>query len=168
MSQAFGNWLLAALLVAMITSAAIRVRRAQIPPVAARTRTEGQPASVGARGGREPLAVPNDTIDPVVIVENDIFRLANMPAAVRYAPGSSEQGIGMPLQPRVRPTLILRAIVGGPPWHALVEGLAGPGAVVVRAGEVVGALRIRAITRDSVFIMGSDTAWTLTLPGASR
>lgn len=98
-----------------------------------------------------------------LIVTNDPFRLANAPALVRYDPADeSDVTPGIAGPPRVRPNLILKAIVGGPPWQAVVDGLPGqPPNTLVRAGSAYDKLVARAVTRDSVVIQGPDTTWVL-------
>lgn len=98
-----------------------------------------------------------------VIVANDPFRLANEPALVRYDPANeSDVATTIAGSARVRPNLILKAIVGGPPWQAVIDGLPGqPPNTVVRAGTAYDKLVARAVTRDSVVIQGPDTAWVL-------
>ena len=47
---------------------------------------------------------------------------------------------------------------------AVLEGLPGSmGARVVQAGEQYGGLVVHNITRDTVWVAGPDTTWTLTL-----
>jgi hypothetical protein len=60
--------------------------------------------------------------------------------------------------------LVLAGTVGGPPWAALVEGIPGrEGAVLVRAGDVLGTLTVRTVKRDTVTIQARDTVWRLSL-----
>ena len=99
-------------------------------------------------------------------VSNDAFRLANEPAAVRYDPNddarASRAAMAPPPAP-IRPTMTLKAIVGGPPWQAVVDGLPGrPPGTIVRVGASFDRLVARRVTRDSVFIQGPDTSWVLT------
>lgn len=98
-----------------------------------------------------------------VIVSNDPFRLANSPALVRYDP-KAEGAVPTTsvAAPPIRPVMTLKAIVGGPPWQAIVDGLPGqPPGTVVRAGNAFDKLVARAVTRDSVVIQGPDTTWVL-------
>lgn len=96
---------------------------------------------------------------------NDPFRLVNRPASVRY--DAKTEGIGggqvSELVP-LRPQLAVKAIVGGPPWQAIVDGLPGqqPGAIV-RGGEHFDKLTVRSVGRDTVVIQAPDTTWKLTL-----
>lgn len=63
-----------------------------------------------------------------------------------------------------RPRLVLRGVLGGPPWDALIDGIPGrDGAVVLRVGQTVAGVTIRAIRRDTVFARAFDTTWALTL-----
>lgn len=97
------------------------------------------------------------------VIELDLFQPERAP--VEDAPaGPSPSFLPSAQISASRPRLQLRGLVGGPPWDALIEGVPGrDGAVLVRTGESVGGLTVRAIRRDTVFIRGSDTTWTLTL-----
>ena len=100
------------------------------------------------------------------IVSNDAFRLANEPAAVRYDPSDETRAghaANAPPPVPLRPTMTLKAIVGGPPWQAVVDGIPGrPPGTIVRAGNAFDRLVARRVTRDSVVIQGPDTTWVLT------
>ncbi|HET7372530.1 MAG TPA: hypothetical protein VFJ20_04070 [Gemmatimonadaceae bacterium] len=98
-----------------------------------------------------------------LIVSNDPFRLTNTPAIVRYDPrAESAVPTTSVANPPIRPVMTLKAIVGGPPWQAIVDGLPGqPPGTVVRAGNAFDKLVARAVTRDSVVIQGPDTTWVL-------
>lgn len=98
------------------------------------------------------------------IVSNDPFRLANVPAAARYDPrdelAASVSGVSQPAP--LRPIMTLKAIVGGPPWQAVVDGLPGqPANTVVATGSRYDKLVARLVSRDSVVIQGPDTTWVL-------
>jgi hypothetical protein len=59
---------------------------------------------------------------------------------------------------------VLRGIIGGPPWSAILEGIPGrEGSVVLRRGDTIAALRVRAVRRDTVVVEGADTTWRLTV-----
>jgi hypothetical protein len=99
-----------------------------------------------------------------LMVSNDPFRLANEPAAVRYDPQheSLAAGASAPPPAPIRPKLVLKAIVGGPPWQAIVDGIPGqPSGTIVRAGSTFDKLTTRAVTQERVVIQGPDTTWTL-------
>jgi hypothetical protein len=112
------------------------------------------------------LALPRATVDSLEQAVGDIgkrnlFRPERAMADVRSVP--TVVGAPMPAI-STRPRLLLRGVLGGPPWDALVEGIPGhEGAVVMRAGQTLAGITIRAIHRDTVFVRGLDTTWTLTL-----
>lgn len=100
------------------------------------------------------------------LVDNDMFRLANAPASVRYDPasdGPAISGSSAPVAPPpFRPAMTLKAIVGGPPWQAIIDGLPGqPPGTIARTGSTFDRLTVRAVTRDSVIVQGPDTSWVL-------
>ena len=122
--------------------------------------TPTQPSTVPAQSS---AALDSLDIAAEAIVANDPFRLANAPATVRFVAGQS-QTIATPALPAPRPNLVLRAIVGGPPWQAVLDGLPGqPTGTVVTGGGSFDGIRIRAITRDTVVVESQDTTWKLTL-----
>jgi hypothetical protein len=105
------------------------------------------------------------------------FRLDRVPAPIGFsrpggmgmAPGAGMMPGMMPAPPPYepppppRPRLLVSGIVG-PPWQALLEGVPGrEGAVVVRAGDVLGELRVREITGTTVVVASPDTTWRLTV-----
>lgn len=119
-----------------------------------------------------PVAFADSILDEAVAltVDNDPFRLSNRPADVPFAGrGStvtSAPGTLQALPPR--PSLSVSAIVGGPPWSAVLAGIPGrTGGAVVSAGDRIEGLRIIAVSRDSVVIQAADTTWRLALGGPS-
>ncbi len=100
------------------------------------------------------------------------FRLDRVPAPVGYSRPLAGGPMGMGTlpppptytpPPPPRPALAVTGIVG-PPWQALLEGVPGrEGAVAVRAGTVLGDLRVRSVTRDRVLVADADTSWTLSV-----
>lgn len=103
-------------------------------------------------------------------VTNDPFRLSNAPPSVRYDPANEggASGLGTVTPPPVRPTLTLKAIVGGPPWTAVIDGIPGQAAgTIARQGTTFDKLTVRVVTRDSVVVQGPDTAWVLSFKGRS-
>lgn len=98
------------------------------------------------------------------IAEHDPFRIDHRPASASYRPDLETAAPTQPVQPPPRPVLVLAGTVGGPPWAALVEGIPGrEGAVLVRAGDVLGTLTVRTVKRDTVTIQARDTVWRLSL-----
>lgn len=98
------------------------------------------------------------------VVSEDPFRLDRRPAEVAYAAGvdsAAARASDPPAAPR--PPLALVGIVG-PPWSALVDGVPGhDGSTVLRAGQSVAGLRVRAVTATIATISAADTTWHLTV-----
>ncbi|HTJ21350.1 MAG TPA: hypothetical protein VL383_03105 [Gemmatimonadaceae bacterium] len=122
------------------------------------------PVAIPARGNSDvhlDEALLRDAAD--LIVSNDPFRLTNSPPLVRYDPKTESSAPPTSVAPApIRPVMTLKAIVGGPPWQAIVDGLPGqPPGTVVHAGSAFDKLVARAVTRDSVVIQGPDTTWVL-------
>ncbi len=151
-----------------MTSAALRVRQVSALPTIeeASAARAIDPRQVGSREADGDVKSEPDTSDfGQLVIDHDMFRLSNTPASVRYTPAAEGMaGVAMPTQ--MRPQLLLKAIVGGPPWQAMVDGMPGSPSIVVRAGQVVGALTVKAVGRDTVVVQGMDTTWKLTLRGA--
>jgi len=113
--------------------------------------------------------VANEPAVRTVVAVNP-FRLDRSPAPLRFRPGASIAAPGLVPSPSMvtRPVLLLRAIAG-PPWEAVVEGIPGRNEpVVLREGDRMGDLLIRAIGRDTVVVSGMDTTWYLTLSQSWR
>lgn len=113
------------------------------------------------------IAIPSESLDVYLetIAANDPFRLSSRPAAVRF---DARGDLTVPGAPAAvvasRPQLVVKGIVGGPPWQAIVDGLPGqPPGTIVAAGATFERLVVRAVSRDSVIVQGPDTTWTLTL-----
>ena len=130
------------------------------------------PVPVIMRAPDVPPVPDADSIDVLadVIVRRDPFRLANRPAMVVFSPTSqitTMAGVPVPPPPAiVRPTLVLKAIIGGPPWQAVVDGLPsrGPDAIV-NVGDAIDRFHVVSVTAQAVVIKGPDTSWTLTMQG---
>jgi hypothetical protein len=101
-------------------------------------------------------------------VSNDPFRLSNEPAAVRYDPSAEGESVSQ-VVPVVRPTLILKAIIGGPPWQAVIDGIPGqPPGTIAAPGARFDKLVVWRVTRDTVVVKGPDTTWSLGFKGGGR
>ena len=99
-----------------------------------------------------------------LVVSNDPFRLSNSPPDVLYDPvgDAVPPGSRATAPVAVRPIFALKAIVGGPPWQAVIDGIPGePAGTVTRTGATYDKLLVRSVTRDSVIIQGPDTSWVL-------
>lgn len=147
-------WVIA---VTALLLAAVEWRSGRLQPVAATPVVVPAPAS--------PRSLPADSLarSASYIAENDPFRTSRQPPSIPYSP--SLEGLApAPLARAPRPNLILRGIVGGPPWSAIIEGVPGrTGAALLRRGDSLGDLVVRLVTRDTVIIKGADTTWRLTV-----
>lgn len=139
----------------IVTALGVRAARA----------TPATPARPILTAAAEPRHLDADSIAQAVayVVANDPFRLSRHPATVAYSPALEGLAPPAPVRPP-RPNLVLRGIVGGPPWSAILDGLPGrDGNVMVRRGDSLGTLVVRAVGRDTVIIKGADTTWRLTV-----
>ena len=94
------------------------------------------------------------------LVASDPFRGPRHPSPVGYRPDL--EGAPPPPPRPPRPALAVSGIIGGPPWSAVLEGVPGrEGGAVVKGGDTLGGLRVRAVRRDTVVITGMDTTWRL-------
>ena len=134
-----------------------------------RVSTEGERSRLGGLLGTSlgDVLGPVDTTSP--FGAGDPFRLSKAPSMVRYAAVVDAQTQPLPSPSREPlPVLTLRAVAGGPPWQALIEGLPGqPRAVIVRSGNTFEQVTIRAIARDSVVVHSADSTWSLRFAGRS-
>jgi hypothetical protein len=93
----------------------------------------------------------------------DLFRRGRSAPDMTMKPGTTLTPQSKPPGPP-RPRLLLRGIVGGPPWDAIVEGFPNhEGSYVVRAGDSLAGLKVRSVRGDAVMIRGMDTTWILKL-----
>lgn len=154
-------WLCAMYVVAVAAGAAVAMRRWNAAVTIPRTAAVIIPALHAWTNSATTLLSDSDDI----VASSDPFRIARTPARVAYNPaadGGSAAGAVAAVAPPVRPTFTLKAIVGGPPWQAIVDGIPGqPNGTVVHAGSTFDRIAVRAVTRDSVVVQGPDTAWTL-------
>jgi hypothetical protein len=119
----------------------------------------------------EPATVSEDSLAAAadLVAERDPFRLAHRPASVDFrADVTPGQPVYVMPPAAPRPPLVLKGIVGGPPWQAYLDGVPGrDGGVLVARGDTLstpaGPLRIRAIGRDTVVVQAADTTWRLTV-----
>lgn len=119
----------------------------------------------------EPRFFNPDSLDRAVrtTVAGDPFRIANRPSRIPFAStlvpvsvgGAPQAHSGAP-----RPSFLIRAIMGGPPWSAIVDGMPGEGpGLVVNPGAVFGSFHVVSVTSDTVVVQGPDTTWRLTMLG---
>lgn len=117
------------------------------------------------------------------VVKNDPFRLARHASPVAFTIAAEQEPVAIATSVRPqKPMLVLRGIVGGPPWEAVLEGIPGRDrGVVVRSGDIIhspaannhlpsasvnwlgSTLRVRQVSVDGVVVSGMDTTWLLRL-----
>lgn len=106
-----------------------------------------------------------DSLESAVIeiADRNLFR-PERASAERHESAQPTRPMVMPQPPSAKPRLVLRGMLGGPPWDAIIEGIPGrEGSVVLRAGQSLGGITMRAVRRDTAYARGFDTTWTLTL-----
>ena len=120
------------------------------------------PAMLPTRETARTLAASTKPDDQLrAILAGDVFRRERAAPDSVIAPPTP--ATPKPLPPP-KPRLVLRGIVGGPPWNAILEGVPGhDGSYVVTTGDSVAGLKIRSVRRDGATIRGMDTTWILKL-----
>lgn len=94
----------------------------------------------------------------------DPFRLDRRPADVPFGTPAAASTPPTPGANPARPNLALSGLVGGPPWVAILDGVPGhEGSVLLRAGDTLGGIKVRAVSGTSATISGFDTTWKLTV-----
>jgi hypothetical protein len=130
-----------------------------------RAAAELPPLPAAVYPGPSPIKVwePDSlTVRAERVITSNPFRVDRRPSQVPFQPQLQGGAMIPPLIRPPRPTLVLSGIMGGPPWHAVLEGLPGQqGSTVVTAGQTVGAFTIRRVSRDSAVVQGMDTTWRL-------
>jgi len=110
-----------------------------------------------------------DSLEDAVsdMTEQNLFRTERESAEQGPAsPAAAIQQGALALAPPhpAAPQLVLRGIIGGPPWEAIIDGIPGHEAgVLLRAGQGMAGVAIRTVRRDTVVARGFDTTWVLTL-----
>jgi hypothetical protein len=150
-----------ALMAASAFAAAVAaIQWTRVDTVASRNVAVSEKPVAATRLSADSLAHAEDAI-----VTNDPFRLSNSPPVVRFD-ATTEADPASAMAAPSRPVLVLKAIVGGPPWQAVIDGLPGqPPGALARAGSRFDRLTIHAVTRDSVIVHGADTSWILAFRG---
>jgi hypothetical protein len=102
---------------------------------------------------------PADSLG-VATVARDPFRVTRRAAEVAYDPVRLDQ---VAAAPRVsKPVLTLVGLVAGAEPTAIVVGLPGvEGPRVMRVGDQVARITLKAIARQEVRLEGMDTTWVL-------
>lgn len=150
-----GAWLLAAALVAAaaVSYRAERQRLRELSTAPGRLWMLAPPAVPAA----ESLAAAIDSI-----ADRNLFR--DDRESDDDAPPLNVASIPVTPAAPPKPALVLRGILGGPPWNAILGGIPGrDGDVVVRQGDSLSGLRVRTVKPTGIVVRGMDTTWTLTL-----
>ena len=150
-------WLGAVLAIGLGTLSWHRQSRALgLPVEAAPLRPAASLPSVGASADAERAVA--------AIVESNLFRRDRQPPdAGSVAAAQLQAATPQPLAPP-KPRLVLRGLVGGPPWNAVVDGIPGrERGIVLRTGDTIAGLTVRGVRAGEVIIRGMDTTWTLKL-----
>jgi len=93
----------------------------------------------------------------------DPFRVERKPSDVSFG---TPDPAPAPLAPPARPfqSLVLKGIIGGPPWQAIFAGIPNRGDnAVAHVGDTLAGLRVIRIRRDGAVLRGRDTLLTLPL-----
>ncbi len=128
--------------------------------------TRELPASPVSGAPVIPANLASDTIERAAdeAIDANPFRLSRAPSEVPYTRARTVMLPNAPQPPRIRPTMVVKGIIGGPPFQAVVDGIPGaPPGTVVRNGSTFDQLTVRSVTRDSVIVQGPDTTWRLGL-----
>jgi hypothetical protein len=157
----YALWLAAILLM----TAAFATFRADRQPV-----DVGHPASSGAL---PPPAVPQALHPDLRAHAGELrarnpFRFERAPTAQAYSIDEAAplaMDVAEPSDaPHVAGVLSLGGIFGGPPWKALIEGMAGhETGVVLEVGEQWNGIRVEWIRNDSVGLATADSVWPLAM-----
>ena len=118
-----------------------------------------------------PQPVHEDSLQTLgnLVVDGDVFRIARHSSSAEYDGriGAAPSGPTAPqftAPPPTKLTLTLRAIIGGPPWQGVIDGVPGHGeGLIVRPGDRIERLMVRSIGKDTVIIQAPDTTYRLTL-----
>lgn len=98
------------------------------------------------------------------VATSDPFRLDRRPADVPFGTQAAASTPPVPGPNAARPNLSLSGLVGGPQWVALIDGVPGhEGSVLLRVGDTLGGIQVRAVTATTATISGFDTTWKLTV-----
>jgi hypothetical protein len=91
------------------------------------------------------------------IADGNLFRANRRAGAVFPASAPPDAVVAS------KPQLVLRGVVGGPPWEVLLEGLPGrEGTTVMRLGQEIAGVTPISVRPGTATLRGYDTLWTLT------
>ena len=138
-----------------------------------RVRSAGVPFSPEtARSLRLPeltKPIPGDSLAALgdEVSENDVFRLARRPTRVAFdSRPAAQPSVPLPVMPNmpIKPVLQLKAIIGGPPWQGVVDGIPGqPPGTLIRIGDKFDRFTVKSIGRDTIVMQSPDSTYRLVL-----
>lgn len=101
------------------------------------------------------------TPQPSRIIERDPFRMSRKPSPIAYDP----LRVGEQMEPpRPKPALSLLGLITGTEKTAVIRGLPGiEGPWVVREGDRIAGIVVKAISSNDIRLVGFDTTWVLRL-----
>lgn len=114
--------------------------------------------AVTAVQGLEPRDSTSVAAAAGLVAARNPFRLDRQPVDVEFPESPAD------VQPpaSARPILVLRGLIGGAAWDAIIEGVPTiRGTALVRSGDVIGELFVRDVSGERVLIEGMDTTWIL-------
>jgi hypothetical protein len=126
---------------------------------AAGTRAEGR-RTIASLPPEQSIAAESLSAWSEALASRNPFRFTRQPAVVRFGEVVDEPEV----EPERPAPLVLRLLgtIGGPPWQGVVAGFPGrEQSVVVRPGDEVDGIRVRAVSRDSAVVTGLDSTWTI-------
>jgi hypothetical protein len=131
---------------------------------ARRALTAGRPTLLPAITAAPARATADSLESAVEVIANlNLFR-PERTSAEEHTSAQPTMATAMPQPPSAKPRLVLRGVLGGPPWDAIIEGIPGrEGSAVLRAGQSLGGVTVRAVRQDTAWARGFDTTWTLIL-----
>ena len=92
------------------------------------------------------------------------FRLDGAIPDRRFGEPPAEASVQPVELPAVRYEIVVKALVGGPPWAAVLVGLPGESLErVVRIGDRFGSVQIERVGEDGVRLATGDTSWVVQL-----
>jgi hypothetical protein len=156
------RWAERGLWIGAMLAAAAGVIQAQLGTK--RALAAARPTLLPAIPAAPPRAIPDSLESAVEVIANlNLFR-PERTSAEQHSSAQPTTAMTMPQPPSAKPHLVLRGVLGGPPWDAIIEGIPGrEGSAVLRAGQSLGGVTVRAVRQDTAWARGFDTTWTLTL-----
>ncbi len=128
--------------------------------------------SSGANPAPAPTPEPSRAVvmaerTPVEVARSRPFRRSPFRTGDATAGGATALSDAVQAPPAVPlAPITVQAIVGGPPWGALLLGLPGTaGPRVVRPGDRFDPVQVMEIQAERVTLASTDSSWSIALPG---